>query len=243
LPVPPRTAESEAGTLALGVHVFPGRRPVLLVHGLGRSALLDWVEPGWPRALAVAGRGAVAVDLPGHGSCPAARPGAVSVSAVVAAMVATIDAAGEARADVIGYSLGARLAWSLAVTGRVRRLVLGGLSPNDPMAGLDLGLLAAVVRGEAESSQPKLARLAGVIARAADSDSMLRLVEALSVHLWDPAVDVPTVPTLFVAGAEDRRLDRLAATLPEAARVVVPGDHLGALLSPEFRAAALDFIA
>jgi pimeloyl-ACP methyl ester carboxylesterase len=125
----------------------------------------------------------------------------------------------------------------------VRRLVLGGLSPNDPMAGLDLGLLAAVVRGEAESSQPKLARLAGVIARAADSDSMLRLVEALSVHLWDPAVDVPTVPTLFVAGAEDRRLDRLAATLPEAARVVVPGDHLGALLSPEFRAAALDFIA
>lgn len=216
---------------------------MLLVHGLGRSARLDWVEPGWPRALAAAGRGAIAVDLPGHGSCPAARPAAVSVSAVVAAMVAMIDATGEEQVDVIGYSLGARLAWPLAATGRVRRLVLGGLNPTDPMAGLDIGLLTAVVRGEAESSQPKLTRLAGRIARAADPESMLRLVEALSAHLFDPAVDVPTVPTLLVAGADDRRLDQLAATLPAAAHVVVPGDHLGALLSPDFRTTVLEFIS
>lgn len=225
----------------MGVHAFPGRRPVLLVHGLGRSAELDWVEPGWPSALAAAGRGAVAVDLPGHGSCPVARPAAISVGAIVAAMVATIDATGEEQADVVGYSLGARLAWSLAATGRVRRLVLGGLNPIDPMAGLDIGLLAAVVRGEAEPSQPRLARLADLIARAADPDSMLRLVEALNSHPFDPAVDVPAVPTLLVAGADDRRLDQLAAALP-AAHVVVSGDHLGALLSRDFRAAVLDFI-
>jgi pimeloyl-ACP methyl ester carboxylesterase len=237
--VPPDT---DAGAPALGVHAFPGRRPVLLVHGLGRSALLDWVEPGWPRALAAAGRGAIAVDLPGHGSCPAAPPAAVSVSAIVAALAATIDATGQEQADVVGYSLGARLAWPLAATGRVRRLVLGGLRPDDPMAGLDIGSLAAVVRGEAQSPQPKLTRLAGRIARAADPDSMLRLVEALSAQLFDPAVDVPTVPTLFVAGADDRRLDQLAATLPAAAHLVVPGDHHGALLSPDFRAAVLDFI-
>lgn len=72
---------------------------------------------------------------------------------------------------------------------------------------------------------------------------MLWLVEALSAHRFDPAVDVPTVPTLLVAGADDRRLDQLAATLSDAAHVVVPGDHLGALLSSEFRAAALDFIS
>jgi pimeloyl-ACP methyl ester carboxylesterase len=215
---------------------------VLLVHGLDRSARLDWVEPGWPQALAVAGRGTIAVDLPGHGSCPVARPVAVSVSAIVAALLATIEATGEEQIDVVGYSLGARLVWPLAATGRVRRLVLGGLNPNDPMAGLDVGLLAAVVRGEAESSQPKLARLAGRIARAADPESMLRLVEALSTHLFDPAVDVPTVPTLLIAGADDRPLDQLAATLPAAAHVVVPGNHVGALLSPEFRAAVLDFI-
>lgn len=241
--MPPRPADIEAEAPALGVHVFPGRRPVLLVHGLGGGARLDWIEPGWPSALAATGRGAVAVDLPGHGSCTAAKQATVSVGAIVAGLVAAIDATGQGRADVVGYSLGARLSWSLAATGRVRRLVLGGLRPNDPMAGLDIGVLGAVVRGEAEPSQPRIARLAGLIAGAADPDSMLRLVEALSTHLFDPAVDVPTVPTLFVAGADDRPLDQLAATVPAAAHVVVPGDHRGALLSPDFRAAVLDFLS
>ena len=38
--------------LRLAVHRFPGDRPVLLVHGFTRSAALDWIEPGWPAALA-----------------------------------------------------------------------------------------------------------------------------------------------------------------------------------------------
>ena len=88
--------------LRLAVHRFPGDRPVLLVHGFTRSAALDWIEPGWPAALAAQGRGAVAVDLPGHGSCPAADPGRVSVGAVVAALVTVIDGTGQERADVIG---------------------------------------------------------------------------------------------------------------------------------------------
>jgi pimeloyl-ACP methyl ester carboxylesterase len=113
--------------LELAVHAFPGERAVLLIHGFTRSAELDWIEPGWPLALAAQGRGAIAVDLPGHGSCPPADPGAVSVNAITAAMVAVIDGTGQERADVIGYSLAARLARTLAATGRVGRLVLGGL--------------------------------------------------------------------------------------------------------------------
>lgn len=52
-----------------------------------------------------------------HGSGPAVARGAASVGAIVAALVAAIDAVGE-EADVIGYSLGARLAWALTATGR-----------------------------------------------------------------------------------------------------------------------------
>jgi pimeloyl-ACP methyl ester carboxylesterase len=118
-----------AQNLELAVHTFPGERPVLLIHGFTRSAELDWIEPGWPPALAAQGRGTIAVDLPGHGSCPAADPDAVSVNAIIAAMVATIDSAGQELADVIGYSLGARLAWTLAATGRV------GLAKHPPWSG------------------------------------------------------------------------------------------------------------
>ena len=142
--------------LELAVHTFPGRRPVLLIHGFTRSAELDWIEPGWPTALAAQGRGTIAVDLPGHGSCPPADSDAVSVNAIIAAMVAAIDGTGQELADVIGYSLGARLAWSLAATGRVGHLVLGGLSPTDPISGVDIELVGAVARGDEEASDPKI---------------------------------------------------------------------------------------
>jgi hypothetical protein len=47
---------------------------------------------------------------------------------------------------------------------------------------------------------------------------------------------------LIVAGAEDDRLDDIAATLPDATYLTVPGDHFGALMPQEFRAAAIGFV-
>jgi pimeloyl-ACP methyl ester carboxylesterase len=229
--------------LGLAVHSFPGERPVLLVHGFTRSAQLDWIDPGWPPALAAQGRGAIAVDLPGHGSCPATDRDAISVSTVIAGMVAAIDSTGQDEADVVGYSLGARLAWTLAATGRVGRLVLGGLSPTDPMVGVDIELLRAVAQGEAAAPDPELGRLATWISQPGlDRDQTLLLIEALVADAFDPGVDLPTVPTLIVAGTEDDPVDQLTATLPNAKYLTVPGDHFGALMSAEFRAAALDFL-
>ena len=72
---------------------------MLLIHGLTRGAEVGWIEPGWPRALAAQGRGTIAVDLPGHGSCPLADAGAVSVESIIAAMVATIDSTGQGLTD------------------------------------------------------------------------------------------------------------------------------------------------
>lgn len=230
--------------LRLAVHNFPGERPVLLVHGFTRSAQLDWIDPGWPQALAAQGRGTIAVDLPGHGSCPPADRDAISVSGIVAGMVAAIDSTGQERADVVGYSLGARLAWTLAGTGRVGRLVLGGKGPTDPMVGVDAELLGAIARGEAVASDPKLARLASWICQPGlDRDQTLLLIEALVADAFDPSVDIPTVPTLVVAGTEDYLVDDLAAAFPSAKCVAVPGDHFGALMSAELRTAVLDFLA
>jgi pimeloyl-ACP methyl ester carboxylesterase len=53
-----------------------------------------------------------------------------------------------------------------------------------------------------------------------------------------------TVPTLVVAGEQDeRQAAELAAALPDARYVPVPGDHGTAPLQPEFAAAILDFLA
>lgn len=234
---------TEERRLVLPVHTFAGTRPVLLIHGFTRSAELDWIETGWPEALAAAGRGAIAVDLPGHGTGPTVARGAMSVDAIIAAIVAAIDGTGEKVVDVIGYSLGAKLAWNLAATGRVRRLVLGGMSPTNPNTAIDVDLLGAVARGEAEPPDPKYARLAEWVSiPRLDRDTLLWLIEALDADEFDPIVNPPQLPTLFVAGDEDSQLDHIAETLPFATYVVVPGDHYRALISAEFRTAAIDFV-
>lgn len=228
----------------LAVHRVEGERPVLLIHGLHRSARLDWIETGWPEALTAAGRGAVGVDLPGHGDAPAAARGTVSTSAVVAALVDVIDGTGQQRADVVGYSLGARLAWALGSTGRVRRMVLGGLDSR-PRPDVDIDLLGAVTRGEAAPPDAGIARLAGMItSNGVDTVTALWLLEGLQSEPFDPDVGVPTVPTLIVSGTEDgaEELELVTDRIPAATFRTVPGDHGGALMSPEFRSAAVDFV-
>ncbi|MFJ3391749.1 alpha/beta fold hydrolase [Leifsonia aquatica] len=223
--------------------------PVLLVHGFASSSAEDFGD--WADALAAGGRDAYLVDLPGHGGSPAV-PGADAgtTSAVVAALADVVRAIDAERVDVIGYSLGARLAWELpAATGRVRRLVLGGLSPLEPFAGVDIVAIARAVDGE-PPADPFVGMMAGMVSGAGrDTDSLLALMAGLGSEPFapeDPAASRPDVPTLLVAGTDDpmtQGLEGLSAVIPDARLVRVPGDHLGALHSSAFREAALTFLA
>ena len=72
----------------------------------------------------------------------------------------------------------------------------------------------------------------------------LMLTAASGSHLTPLGRDAGPRPhhlrsLIVVAGAEDDRFDDIAATLPDATYMTVPGDHFGALMSPEFRAAAI----
>ncbi|MFK3671335.1 alpha/beta fold hydrolase [Leifsonia aquatica] len=223
--------------------------PVLLLHGFASSSAEDFGD--WADALAAAGREAYLVDLPGHGGSPAV-PGADAgtTSAVVAALAAVVRSIDAERVDVIGYSLGARLAWELpAATGCVGRLVLGGLSPFEPFAGVDIVAIARAVDGE-PPADPFVGMMAGMVSGAGrDTDSLLALMAGLGSEPFapeDPAASRPDVPTLLVAGADDpmtQGLEGLTAVVPDARLVRAPGDHLGALHSPAFREAALTFLA
>lgn len=249
--------------MPLAVHVSPvaedaaaglGRTaaaPVVLLHGFASSGRADFVATGLADALTAAGRTAVVVDLPAHGGNAALAPDAATTAAVVAAILETVDqAVGRgASVDVIGYSLGARLAWELpaASGGRVRRLVLGGISPFEPFAAVDTDELAGVLSGTAEPSNPITGMMAGMIQQPGlDTASLATLIGGLASQPFDPSAGAPAVPTLFIAGAEDpmsQGIEGLVAAVPGARLERVPGDHHGALASPELRDAALAFLA
>lgn len=96
--------------------------PVLLLHGFG-SSLHTWEE--WAR-LMEPGRRVIRLDLPGFGLTGADPTGDYSDLRAVALLAALLDALGVERADVIGSSMGGRIAWRFAAERpeRVRRLVL-----------------------------------------------------------------------------------------------------------------------
>src|ERR1700677_429599 len=104
--------------------------PIILVHGFASNKEVNWVFPGWVSILRRAGRRVIALDNRGHGASSKLYDPADYRSAIMAEDVrALIDHLGLPHADVMGYSMGARVTAFLALAhpDRVRRAVLGGL--------------------------------------------------------------------------------------------------------------------
>ncbi|MFD4960688.1 alpha/beta fold hydrolase [Microbacterium sp. NPDC058389] len=227
----------------------PNGPAVLLIHGLASRGSADWPDAEWAAPLAAAGRDVYVVDLPAHGD--ASRPQApVTTTEVVDLLAGVVRDAGD-PVDVVAYSLGARLAWDLAgrtVDGRpaVRRLVLGGLSPFEPLTTVDLPAARAALDGGPEPADPLTAMMLGMARMPGlEPAAVLHLIEGLAAEPFDPAAAPPRVPVLLAGGVDDpmaQGIDALAAGVADARVVRVPGDHLGALHDPAFRDAAQAFV-
>lgn len=104
--------------------------PVLLIHGFASSRDVNWVGPGWVRTLLDAGYRVITFDHRGHGASGKPHDPAQYHSARMADDAARLlDHLGIERADVIGYSMGARVGAFMALLHpqKVRSLVMGGL--------------------------------------------------------------------------------------------------------------------
>jgi 2-succinyl-6-hydroxy-2,4-cyclohexadiene-1-carboxylate synthase len=245
----------------VAVHVYdasvagsaaPAPRPLVALHGFLGSGR-DWAELA-PRL--AAGRTLLAVDLPGHG---ATRVHAVDrrldMSAAASAVLAVLDAMGAADCDLLGYSMGGRVALYLAALApvRVRRLVLESASPgmSDPVLGMLRalrderaadrlerdGLEAFVDRWErlplfaSQLRLPDDTRLAQRRSRlAGDARSLAAVLRGMggARQPWlGNRLTTLEAPTLFVAGALDRKYVRIgrmvAGRVPDARLVVVEG--------------------
>jgi len=96
--------------------------PIILLHGFG-SSLHAWED--WAPALEARHR-MIRFDLPGFGLTGADPGRDYSDARAHAVIIALMDRLGLARADILGSSMGGRIAWSFAAShpGRVRKLVL-----------------------------------------------------------------------------------------------------------------------
>ena len=104
--------------------------PIVLVHGFASAKEVNWVQTGWFTTLTGAGRRVIALDNRGHGaSSKLYQPSDYHTDKMASDVVALLDHLGLLAADIVGYSMGARIAAFLARdhAERARSIVLGGL--------------------------------------------------------------------------------------------------------------------
>ncbi|MCQ6271768.1 alpha/beta hydrolase [Pseudarthrobacter sp. R1] len=262
------TVEGTDPQLYVGVHepaVDAGLRPVLLLHGFSSSSKLNWEDTGWVAALLDAGRRVITVDLPGHGRSGAPEdmdsysPSRIRADLLQVAFDAGVrplhDGEPSSGLDIVGYSLGSRLAWEFGATQPeiVHRLVLGGPNVADPLAAFDLVAAQDYLADGTPIADESTARLLKMALLLPSNNifALLSLVEAIKAEPYDPAEAVPHVPMLLVAGDKDER----AASLPQLAglarnagamveEVMLPGrNHTNAVTSRAFKQAAITFLS
>ena len=242
--------------------------PVVLLHGFtGSAEAMNGLREGLRQCLSEGLNGGLsdssdgglsethrvfAIDLPGHGN--AATPHAIehfSMEATVSHLWDALDALRVERANLIGYSMGGRVALSAAVAcpKRVAKVVCIGASPGiaDPIERdkrrlADEALADSILADGVEQfvdewlAQPLFATLAQHLSpadfratreqRLANSPGGL----ALSLRgigtgtmepLHEPLADAD-FPCLWIAGAEDTKF---AAIAEEMSKAMPKGSH------------------
>ncbi len=241
---------------------------VVLVHGFASTAQITWERTGWVRQFHRAGAGVTLVTLPCHRldthpvEDEAHQLTQVAVSfqegeGLLSAISRSLAKALEAQAfggqaleaqpgpvHLVGYSLGARLAWQVALSypQLVASLTAGGLPTSTHLGGVHDFLTGA------ETGQDLPAGLQAVLASSPLPRQALADFTAHPVEPFD-LTNLPTCPVLLFAGDQDdlaRQTPNLLADLPHPASTFLPldgRDHITALTSGQARRATTDFIA
>lgn len=229
-----------------GGRAFDPQLPaIVFIHG----AALDHSVWQWQsRYLAHHGYAVLAVDLPGHGRSPGSARD--SIEAYGEWIVALLDAAGLAKASLVGHSMGSLVALDVATKhpDRVAKLALIGAAA--PMAVGDAFLAAArddseaafdmeTVWGHRRHSQLAQSPVPGITLAGASrrlngrAKPGVQHADLMACNAYRPdakAIAALRVPTLVAAGKRDQMTQfkagkELAAAIPGATFVALDAGH------------------
>jgi pimeloyl-ACP methyl ester carboxylesterase len=228
--------------------------PIILVHGFGSNARVNWVQTGWFDLLAKAGRRVVAFDNRGHGRSSKFHAAAdYDLPTRMAEDVRRVmDGLGLGRADVMGYSMGAWIAayFAIAHPERVRGLILSGLAGAivHGLSGQE-DIAAGLEADDDDSVAGRKALTYRAFARRTGSD--MKALAACMRGSRRPIAPADlarlTMPVLVAVGEKDDVAGDPAELMPHLAHadlLAIPGrDHMAAVGDKVHKAGVLDFLA
>ncbi len=226
--------------------------PIVLVHGFASTKEANWVFPGWVSVLNGAGRRVIALDNRGHGESAKLYDPAAYHSAIMADDVrALLDHLALPSADVMGYSMGARIVAFLALAhpGRVRSAVLGGLGIRlVEGVGLPDTIADALEASSVAEVTDPTARMFRAFAEQTRSDlrALAACLRGSRQTLSRADVGRIGLPMLIAVGSRDTIAgspEELAALIPGATALAIANrDHMLAVGDKVFKAAVIEFL-
>ena len=227
--------------------------PIVLVHGFASTKDVNWVYPTWVSELKKNGRRVIALDNRGHGaSAKLYDPREYEIATMAGDVTALMDHLNIERADIMGYSLGSRMAAVLARSQpqRLRTAIFGGIG---------IGLIEGGGPGENVAAALEAASLddvndpVGRTFRAfADQTRSDRLALAACLRgsrrlmTRDEAAAI-SVPVLIAVGTSDEiagSAAALAKIIPDSQVLDIPNrDHMRAVGDKVYKTGVLDFLS
>lgn len=235
----------------LAYHETGEGRPLVLIHG-HQDRGSHWVDSGLAGWLAGRGYRVIMPDLRAHGdSAKPHDPAAYPPDVLTDDGLALLDHLGLTDYDLAGHSLGGRTVIRMLIRGaRPRRAVVSGYGLDALLHAADLtdwyrkffpacGTGAFEPGSDEQETEDWLRRNDG------DPEALLLALDSW-VNTAPGELASARVPVLVLTGVQDlhdRTARALAEALPYGRHVQVPGDHMTAEASPEFREALTAFLA
>jgi pimeloyl-ACP methyl ester carboxylesterase len=227
--------------------------PILLIHGFASNHVVNWVNTLWVKTLTRAGYRVIALDNRGHGESEKLYKAEDYDSYVMADDARRLlDHLEIERADVMGYSMGARITAHMALASpqRVRSALLGGLGIHlVEGVGLPLGIADAMEARSLDDLTDPMQRMFRAFAEQTKSDlkALAACIRGSRQVLTRAEVGSITVPTLVAVGTADDVAGsgpELAKLIPHATALDIPGrDHNLAVGDKVHKQGVLDFLA
>ena len=237
----------------LAIHQVGAGPCVILLHGLFSSAQMNWIKWGHADRLAEAGFRAVMLDFRVHGQSGAPREAAAYPPGVLVRDVAALAdhlALAPGEFELVGFSLGARTAIHAVAHGILdpRRLCICGMGVEGLSGWQDRAAHFKRVIDEFDTirpGDPAYAARAFLKSQGTDRIAARLLLDAMD-DFDLAALDSLAMPAAVICGDEDRdngSAEELAALLPDARYVEVPGGHMSSVTKPELGQAIASFLA
>lgn len=231
----------------------PDGQPIVLVHGFASSTADTWVHTGWVRMLEREGFRILGIDQRGHGASQKPHDAVgYTVQNLARDVEAVLDTFLIDEALYVGYSLGARVGWQVALdlADRVPRAVLGGVPDGIPLDRLNTDQVRRYAADGTPVTDPVTQNYIALAERVPGNDlyALLALAEGMrdSRSIDPDPAHAPQQPVLFATGSLDAVLDgsrRLADAAAHASFFEIPGrHHFNAPGAKAFRLAALEFL-